>query len=70
MSDIFNKLNQLKGKLTELEVNIADEVRKEQTMGSYKERLDKKLPLLREMQRRELILTLVMNYLLQPLNQL
>lgn len=51
MSDIFNKLNQLKGKLTELEVNIADEVRKEQTMGSYKERLDKKLPLLREMQR-------------------
>lgn len=51
MSDIFNKLNQLKGKLTELEVNIADEVRKEQTMGSYKERLEKKLPLLREMQR-------------------
>lgn len=46
MSDIFNKLNSLKGKLAELEKNVVHEVIVEDTTNTLKSRIDSKIPLI------------------------
>ena len=50
MSDIFNKLNNLKVRLADLEINFTEEIKKEEEIGLYKSRMDKKLPAIREYQ--------------------
>lgn len=44
MTDIFNKLNDIKSKLASLEVNISHEIKKEENENVYKTRMDSKLP--------------------------
>lgn len=44
MSHIFNKLNSIKDKLANLEMNFETEVKKEEQVNHYKNRIDKKLP--------------------------
>lgn len=44
MSDIFNKLNSLKGKLSVLEQNVIPEVKVEDTVDTYKSRISNKIP--------------------------
>ncbi len=44
MTDIFNKLNDIKSKLASLEVNITHEIKKEQIENVYKSRMETKLP--------------------------
>lgn len=48
MSDIFSKLNNLKDKLNDLEMTVSEEVKKEQIQGVYKERIEKKMPQIRQ----------------------
>lgn len=54
MSDIFNRLNSLKNKLNDLELTVTTEVKKEEIQGVYRDRIDKKLPYIREMQNSKL----------------
>lgn len=56
MTDIFAKLNNLKSKLQDLEVNVSEEVKKEESLKGLKARLDKKLPLVRQMQKSKVII--------------
>lgn len=56
MTDIFNRLNSLKNKLNDLEQTVTTEVKREEIQGIYKDRVDKKLPLIREMQNSKLII--------------
>jgi len=58
MSDIFNRLNSLKNKLNDLEQTVTTEVKREEIQGVYKERIDKKLPMIREMQNNKLKINL------------
>jgi hypothetical protein len=44
MSNIFDKLNSIKGKLANLEVSFEAEVKKEEKSVDYKQRLEQKLP--------------------------
>lgn len=44
MTDIFNKLNDIKSKLAELDKNIVVEIKKEKEENLYKNRMDSKLP--------------------------
>lgn len=46
MSDIFNKLNGLKGKLAELEKNVVVESNVEVVTNTFKSRIESKIPLL------------------------
>lgn len=50
MSEIYNKLNSLKNRLNDLELTVTQEVKKEETQHIYKARMEKKLPLIKEMQ--------------------
>ena len=50
MSDIYNKLNSLKSKLNNLEQTVSEEVKKEQSNIIYKDRLNQKLPIIKENQ--------------------
>ena len=50
MTNIFNKLNDLKGKLANLELDFESEIKKEETLEDMKGRLEKKLPLVIKMQ--------------------
>jgi hypothetical protein len=50
MSDIFNKLSNLKGKLADLELNFDQEIKKEEGIEEYKKRMALKMPLIKEMQ--------------------
>lgn len=44
MSNIFDKLNSIKGKLADLEINFEAEVKKEEKSVDYKQRIEQKLP--------------------------
>jgi len=48
MSDIFSKLNNLKNKLNDLEMTVSEEVKKEQIQGIYKDRIEEKMPQVRQ----------------------
>lgn len=50
MTDIFNKLNLLKNKLNDLEQSVSEEVKREESKVIYKERINKKLPFVKEYQ--------------------
>lgn len=54
MSNIFNKLNDLKGKLANLELDFESEIKKEEKVEDMKGRLEKKLPLVIKMQNSKL----------------
>ena len=51
MTSIFNKLNDIKGKLASLEENITTEIKKEEEINFYKQRIDKKIPFIIKQQK-------------------